>query len=315
MSISLPDMKLLWGRAGGLCSICQIKLSEDKKTTSASYPFGEQAHIVAEETEGPRGKSLLDLNERNCYHNLILLCPNCHTKIDKAPEEYPVEVLHRHKSQHELRLEKTRASSADGLRLVNESIYAEIVEVCAKLCMFENWEKWTSWPLSTCPRWRREWMDNFEEFQRRIMRVVWPGTLQELERALQTLSLNLLAAMKTFCQHCEPEEDDEWFKEIRFYKIGFQERYAELLEEYKDWIRQQADHMQEAAKSANWVAEVVRRELNPSFFAILGKFIVSDSGSVVLLEHTDAEKAREPAYAKSRWQALVDDDRHYYIAH
>ncbi len=63
----------------------RTRLSEDKNTSSESFPFGEQAHIVAEEEEGPRGKSVLSKEERNSYHNHILLCPNCHTKIDKAP--------------------------------------------------------------------------------------------------------------------------------------------------------------------------------------------------------------------------------------
>src|SRR5258706_14760688 len=102
MSIGLPDIKLLWGRAGGVCSMCRLKLSEDKQTSNAAYPFGEQAHIVGEEEAGPRGKSSLTKEQRNSYPNLILLCPTCHTKIDKAPDQYPIEVLYHTKAEHEL---------------------------------------------------------------------------------------------------------------------------------------------------------------------------------------------------------------------
>ena len=74
MSIGLPDTFPGKGRSGGLCNICRIKLSEDMKTSNEAFPFGEQAHIVAEEDGGPRGKSPLTLDQRNSYHNLILLC-------------------------------------------------------------------------------------------------------------------------------------------------------------------------------------------------------------------------------------------------
>jgi len=79
MSIPLKDVKLLWGRSGNRCAICRREVSEDKIASSDAYPLGEQAHIVAEEAIGPRGESTLSLDERNRYHNLILLCPTDHT--------------------------------------------------------------------------------------------------------------------------------------------------------------------------------------------------------------------------------------------
>jgi HNH endonuclease len=99
-----PDTKLLWGRAGAKCAICRSRLGQ---ITDAGKPalLGEAAHIVAERTDGPRGTSILDINERNSYFNLMLLCPTCHTLIDKDPLAYPPERLHMLKAQHELRVE------------------------------------------------------------------------------------------------------------------------------------------------------------------------------------------------------------------
>jgi hypothetical protein len=309
MSIGLPDTKLLWGRAGGLCSICKIKLSEDKKTSNEAFPFGEQAHIVAEEEDGFRGKSRLTLEQRNSYPNLILLCPNCHTKIDKAPDEYPVELLHQLKSEHELWFEKSRVSAADKLKQANDYIYAEIVDTAAKLCMFEQWEMWTSHALSTSPSWKREWMDNVEEFRRRIIRTIWPGTLPELEAALQALSINLALALKVFTKHCEPRDD--WCHEVRFYShAAEQANYDELAEQYDQWIDDQYACLFEATKCANWVADVVRRSLNPMFFAVPGKFVVTTGPNMSLqfvtrvLEYSAEEKKQ--AHGKAM-QALNDD--------
>jgi len=86
-------LKLLWGRAAGRCSICKIIVTADKESVTDAYPFGENAHIVAEKPGGPRGDDGLSESLRNNYLNLILLCPTCHTKIDKAPEDFPPERL------------------------------------------------------------------------------------------------------------------------------------------------------------------------------------------------------------------------------
>lgn len=82
--------------------MCKLELSDDVEFGSAHYLIGEQAHIVAEHSDGPRGVSVLTLKERNSYHNLILLCPTHHAMVDKNEQDYPIEKLHVIKSQHEL---------------------------------------------------------------------------------------------------------------------------------------------------------------------------------------------------------------------
>jgi len=130
---------------------------------------------------------------------------------------------------------------------------------------------------------------------------VWPGTIPELENALKTLSVNLAMALKCFGKHCHLEEGN-WLREIRFYRNadGTEEHYNKLLDEYNAWIDEQQEYLFDATRSANWVAEVVRRELNPLFFAIPGKFVVTVgpnmSASFVtrVLEYSDAEKKWSP---------------------
>ena len=65
MAIKQKDIKLLWGRSGNRCAICQIILTQDKTKASAAFTLGEQAHIVGEKEEAPRGKSPLTEEERN----------------------------------------------------------------------------------------------------------------------------------------------------------------------------------------------------------------------------------------------------------
>lgn len=98
-----PNAKLIvWTKSGGLCSFtgCRMELllEPDYKST---IPLGEVAHIVAEQLDGPRGAHHFTLEQRNQPANLMLLCPNHHTEVDKAPQLYTIERLMEFKRAHE----------------------------------------------------------------------------------------------------------------------------------------------------------------------------------------------------------------------
>lgn len=139
MPISKRDIKLLWGRAASRCAFpdCRIKLTQDKRTASDSFPFGEQAHIVGEKEDAPRGESSLSPDERDSYFNLILLCPTHHRIIDSNPEDYPVEKLHLMKVQHEVWVEQT-LSDVEAPRLRDELEQAVIQKVMAEFSMTKS---------------------------------------------------------------------------------------------------------------------------------------------------------------------------------
>lgn len=59
------------------------------------------AHIHANSDIGPRADTNLTPKERVNYSNFILLCANCHKKVDSAPEKYTVECLKSMKKEHE----------------------------------------------------------------------------------------------------------------------------------------------------------------------------------------------------------------------
>lgn len=91
------EIKLLWGKSGGRCAFegCGMELSDD------DIVLGEQAHIIAKSSVGPRGDNDLDAKAREKYCNLILLCSNHHTLIDKSSGKYPVDYLLGMKERHE----------------------------------------------------------------------------------------------------------------------------------------------------------------------------------------------------------------------
>lgn len=124
MPIKERDVKLLWGRSGNRCAICRLELSSDERISSASFPLGQQAHIIARESTGPRGNSPLSPEDRDSYPNLILLCPTHHSLIDKAIGDYPPETLHALKSKHEQWVRETLSDeSSDGSRPTLASAY------------------------------------------------------------------------------------------------------------------------------------------------------------------------------------------------
>lgn len=103
MAISELDIKLLWGRAAGMCSRpgCGIDLTNLPEGRQA-YTVGEMAHVIARSPGGPRSDGK---GGDNSYANLILLCPTDHRHIDKAPAgQFPEEMLHDWKATHERRV-------------------------------------------------------------------------------------------------------------------------------------------------------------------------------------------------------------------
>jgi hypothetical protein len=108
MSISATTKRLLLARSGGYCQNpeCNSDLYpqfEDGTITNVE----ELAHIIAQKEDGPRGENVKHLSNRDEYDNIILLCPTCHSKIDKNPDKFSVETLHKWKDEHE---EKIRSN-------------------------------------------------------------------------------------------------------------------------------------------------------------------------------------------------------------
>jgi hypothetical protein len=107
-----PDVnsrRRLWGDSGGYCGnpACRGYLFPD----GLDVDFGELAHVIPALPDGPRGKPEddLSLQERVHHNNLILLCANCHTTIDKTPDRFPVDLVQRWKR---IRIDEIRIAIA-----------------------------------------------------------------------------------------------------------------------------------------------------------------------------------------------------------
>lgn len=97
----------LWVKAGGRCEYpgCNVSLWEDsltKKDMNKAYI----SHIVGVSPNGPRGNALFSKKLELKFENLLLLCDECHNRIDSvAVDEHPVDYLLKIKRDHEERIE------------------------------------------------------------------------------------------------------------------------------------------------------------------------------------------------------------------
>lgn len=95
------DLKMLWGKAGNRCSICNDELVQEKTELDPHVVIGIHSHIVADSLNGPRGNSDLPLDQRHFYDNLILVCMKHSKIIDEQLDTYTVGELKRIKKKHE----------------------------------------------------------------------------------------------------------------------------------------------------------------------------------------------------------------------
>lgn len=103
MAISERTAKILWGRAGAVCSFpdCRQQLVVDGSSGDPAAVIGQMAHIVADSPDGPRGQYPVQGGDRDGVENLLLLCPKHHAVIDKQPAQYAPSVLYELKQRHE----------------------------------------------------------------------------------------------------------------------------------------------------------------------------------------------------------------------
>lgn len=102
-----PDahtQRRLFAASGGYCQnpACNRELFVDAE--GKSVHVAEMAHVFAASSEGPRANPDMSQADRGSFENLILLCANCHTLVDKAPEAYPDDMMLGWKADHSKKL-------------------------------------------------------------------------------------------------------------------------------------------------------------------------------------------------------------------
>ena len=101
-----PTTKLrLFSDSGGFCQNPECLTELFKDIDDETIHIAEMAHVISAADDGPRANKTLTPEERAEYKNLILLCPNCHTVIDKADKKYPEALVMKWKSTHRKKIQ------------------------------------------------------------------------------------------------------------------------------------------------------------------------------------------------------------------
>jgi hypothetical protein len=124
VAITERTRKILWGKAGGRCSICRVQVVGEGTDADDPSVFGEEAHIVARSPGGPRASHYA--GDIDGYDNLILLCSKHHKQVDDQVNTYTVDRLLEIKHDHEAWIAKLgKKPSPGGTRLVRDPAHPE----------------------------------------------------------------------------------------------------------------------------------------------------------------------------------------------
>lgn len=169
--------------------------------------IAEMAHVIPHGEAGPRHvERPSDDFDVDAFENLILLCPTCHTKVDKDPGTYPRNTLLDWKANHLARLAFRQGIKAYGDR---EQARAAISDILA-----ENraiWERFA-------PEHGSEFEYNPESnaaaaWDQRVRSVILPNHF----RALAIIKANL---------ELSTEDERRAFAEYQEHVRGLSERHV-----------------------------------------------------------------------------------------
>ncbi|WP_457578266.1 hypothetical protein [Ensifer adhaerens] len=119
----------LFSASGGFCQNPNCNEPLFVSTDTKRIHIGEIAHVFAANEAGPRPPGAMSREERGNFDNLILLCPICHTIIDKAPADYPETEILTWKRNHRERINGLFGAKACETR---EEVRRQIVPLLAQ---------------------------------------------------------------------------------------------------------------------------------------------------------------------------------------
>lgn len=190
----------LFASSAGYCQnpSCSSELFMDIAGTSIH--IAELAHVFAANDGGPRANPKLSKETRGSFENLIVLCANCHTKIDKAPDAFPDDMMLSWKRDHLKRLQSLfGASKFDDRIAARKAIDPLFAE---NLAIFEKYgphiDEAKNPEGAAAEQWKRKMLTRILPNNRRLLSIL------DINRDL--LNQNEKATLELFRQHIDDLE-------------------------------------------------------------------------------------------------------------
>jgi hypothetical protein len=303
MALTTKTNRMLWGRAASRCSLpeCRRELVVDALGGDNPSLVGEAAHIVAEQPDGPRGRSDLPRDERNQYANLILLCNVHHKQVDDQVTCYTIDRLTSIKAQHEAWV-RTNLSGFDPLKQAEDERWAGYIDEWASRADLDSWLDRTYSLLQATPGVSQDYFSRLWELREWILSRVWPDRYPDLRMALQNFRVVPGDLLNVFERHSKPRRDGAFLYTDKFYRIDEwnPERYGLLLKRYEFHVDLIHDLTFEMTRAANHACDKVRENLDKSFRTDQGVLLVRRGMSLDGMEYTyraeygDQERVQDP---------------------
>ena len=313
---------MLWGRAANRCAFpsCQLDLFIDATETDDEALIGEECHIVARSSHGPRGDSQLTPEQRDKYGNLILLCAVHHELVDDQPGEYSVERLRQMKQDHENWV-KASLGGFDATKQRDDELCADLIQEFCSRVDINNWQNWSSWVLGggSYPRIEIEIHDKLDAMRDWLLSRVWPKRYPEIESSFQNFRLVLQDFLNVFAEHSEPYGID-MLATKKFYKIQEydQDKYERLSRQHEFHVHLVKDLMLELTRATNYVCDCVRERFFPTFRLREGILLVTDGPYMDMsyrtrrCEYREQERTNRPYPGLAAFKSVREKREHCF---
>jgi hypothetical protein len=204
MSVSSATKIILAVRSGNHCAYpdCTRTLATEDQGADPVVT-GEVAHIAGLRPGAARYDPSMTEDQRNHYSNLIYLCGDHHTQIDKQVARFSVERLRQMKEDHERAVQRGTLEALAGVG-------------------FPELEEATQWIMQITPA-KLSYDFSLVPLGEKLAK----NDLNEESRSVVTMGLSVAADVQAFIESIAQTDSD--FPER--LKAGF-------LEEYFKWVRQ-----------------------------------------------------------------------------
>ena len=276
--MNLRDLKMLWGRSANRCALCKRELTvEPIDPADTAAMVGDMAHIVARKPTFTRGDfDEMSEEDRETYHNRILLCKIDHKRIDDQPAHFTVDRLRAIKTEHE-RWVRDQLSGEELQQQRDDELYAAYVQDFLSRIEIDRWTVRGTWICSDDPEFDAKYYDRMQEIGPWLLSRLWPRRYADLEEAFVNFQHVLADLLRLFSRHAEFTPDRDRLITTRFYRSDAwleQAEYHARVKKYEEHTALVQDLFFELTRALNYICDLVRTNLSPSFRANEGAVLV-----------------------------------------
>lgn len=210
---------MLFSASGGYCQNpnCANLLFID--TGTKNIHIAEMAHIFSAIDGGPRTAAKMSPAERGAFENIILLCSNCHTMIDKAEADFPDSLIKSWKKGHMEKLHFAFGIQSFEDRAAARMVVSKIIaENSTVFELYGPMVEGCSDPESDLPR----------QWERKVLLITLPNNRKLLSIADANYALLTPEERKTL-ERFRMHVDDFENKHVGDGQVG-KERYPEAID-------------------------------------------------------------------------------------